>query len=180
VAVQTAKLSLEEFMILPDRPGVDLELCDGEVMEAPLPSPYHMHLQERIKDLLAAFLADRYFVRVEFGYGFAGEGHRAGVGAVPLEKWTRIENRKDYPAPPPELLIEILSPSNTAMELNRLRDLCFRNGCIQFWEVDPELKIITVFEPDRDPHVYRPGAQIPLAALTGKGETVALDKIFAG
>ena len=165
-------------MLLPDRPGVDLELFEGEVVEVPLPSEYHIDLQERIKDLLRALLGDRYFIRVEFSYGFAAQGHRADVAAVPLEKWNRREKRRDIPPPPPELLVEVLSPVNTTIRMNRLRDLCFENGCLQFWEVDPDLKIVTVFEPNRDPHVYRQGSLISLAAVTGKAETLAVDRIF--
>jgi Uma2 family endonuclease len=78
----------------------------------------------------------------------------------------------------PDVLVEILSPSNPTMELNRLRDLCFRNGCVQFWEVDPQPKIVTVLERDRDPHVYRSPAQISLHTLTGTSDAVAVD-IFA-
>jgi Uma2 family endonuclease len=172
-------MSLEEFMLLPDRPGVDLELFDGEVVEMPLPSGHHIDLQERIKDLLANLIGDRYFIRVEFPYGFAAEGHRADVGAVPLEKWSRRQKRRDLPPCPPELVIEILSPVNTTLRMNRLRELCFGNGCLQFWEADPDLKIVTVFEPDRDHHVYRAGGVISLTAVTGKSGILAVDRIFS-
>ena len=178
MAVGTAKLSLEEFMLLPDRPGVGLELCDGEIVEVLLPSEYHMHLQERISLLLKAALEPRYHIRFEYSYGVAGDGHRADVGAVPVAKWEKGEKRKDLPPGPPDLLVEILSPSNTTLALNRLRDLCFQHGCLQFWEVDPELKIITVFESDRDPHIYRSRGKVPLRAVTGAGEAIAVDEIF--
>lgn len=180
VAVETAKLSLEEFMHLPDRPGVDLELWDGEVVEVPRPTGYHMHLQEHISLLLKAVLEPKYFIRVEFSYSFASESHRADVGAVPIERWKRDARRRDLPSlGSPTVLVEILSPSNTTLELNRLRELCFRNGCLQFWEVDPDLKIVTVFEPDRDAHIYRAGSEIPLRAVTGSHESVPVDSIFA-
>lgn len=183
MAVETAKLTLEEFMQLPDRPNVDLELCDGEVVEVPLPSGYHMQLQDRLSELLRSLIAGQYYVRLEFGYGFQGEGHRADVAAVGLARWRATVNSRASRTLPfagaPELLIEILSPSNTAMELNRLRNLCFQNGCLQFWEVDPGLRIVTVFALNSDPRVYRSPDTISLRAITGGPETVAVDQIFA-
>ena len=178
MAIGTAKLSLEEFLLLPDRPGADLELSDGEIIEVPPPSKYHMQLQERLSLLLKTVLGSRYHVRFEFSYAVAGDAHRADVGAVSLAKWEQ-EDKKNLPPSPPELLIEILSPSNTTLALNRLRDLCFRNGCLQFWEVDPDLRIITIFAPDRDPHVYRSHSNVPLNAMTDGSEAVAVDEIFA-
>lgn len=46
--------------------------------------------------------------------------------------------------------------------MNRLRALCFQNGCLQFWEVGPDLKIVTVFERDCDAHVYRVDSETPV------------------
>jgi len=180
VAVAIGKLSLEEFMRLPDKPGVDLELFDGEVVAMPLPSEYHLHLQERIKELVHKQIGARYFVRVEFSYGAGADAHRVDVGAVPIEKWMRLrEKRRDVPPPPPELIIEVRSPSNTSLEMNRLREVCFANGCLQFWEVDPDLRIITVFERERDPHVYRSGSSILLTVFGDLNGAVTVDEVFA-
>jgi Uma2 family endonuclease len=178
----TVKMPLAEFMRLPDRENADLELCDGEVVEVPLPSPYHMYLQETLEPMLRSVLPEGFFIRKEFSYGFDGEAHRADIGAVPLERWNSAVSSpagKVLPFPgAPDLLIEILSPSNTAMELNRLRRLCFENGCKQFWVVDPGLKTILVFERLGPHPEYGGGDSIPLRAVTGGDQVLPLTSIF--
>jgi Uma2 family endonuclease len=178
----TVKMPLAEFMRLPDRENADLELCDGEVVEVPLPSLYHMYLQETLEPMLRSVLPEGFFIRKEFSYGFKGEAHRADIGAVPLERWNSAVSSpagKVLPFPgAPDLLIEILSPSNTAMELNRLRRLCFENGCKQFWVVDPGLKTILVFERLGPHPEYGGGDSIPLRAVTGGDQVLPLTSIF--
>ena len=44
----------------------------------------------------------------------------------------------------PDLIIEILSPSNTATEMSRKKNLYLAAGVSEFWIVDPELKQIEV------------------------------------
>ena len=36
----------------------------------------------------------------------------------------------------PDLVIEILSPSNTVAQMRDKKKLCLENGSVQFWEVD--------------------------------------------
>ena len=44
----------------------------------------------------------------------------------------------------PDLVIEILSPSNTAMEMDRKKNLYLKAGIQEFWIVNPELKQIEI------------------------------------
>lgn len=46
----------------------------------------------------------------------------------------------------PDLVIEVLSDSNTAQEMNRKRSDYFQHGVRELWLVDPRLKTIEVFE----------------------------------
>lgn len=46
----------------------------------------------------------------------------------------------------PDFVLELLSPSNTSVESNRLRDLCLANGCTEIWFVDPESRNVQVHQ----------------------------------
>jgi Uma2 family endonuclease len=45
----------------------------------------------------------------------------------------------------PNLVIEILSPSNTAIEMNRMLGLYQSAGVQEYWVIDPEGKVIEVY-----------------------------------
>lgn len=47
---------------------------------------------------------------------------------------------------PPDLLIEVLSPSNRAHDQTRKRDLYARGGVREYWIVDPEQRVIEVID----------------------------------
>jgi len=76
----------------------------------------------------------------------------------------------------PELVIEVLSPSNTAAELRAKKKLCLENGSEQFWVVDEEHREIEVSTPDGRTVTYKTGQQIPL--FFAPGASILVDAIF--
>jgi Uma2 family endonuclease len=73
----------------------------------------------------------------------------------------------------PEIVVEVLSPSNSALEVLRKRELCFGSNCEQFWIIDTESKLIEIYLTGGAVCTYRPGERIPLG-----GTTIAVDDIF--
>jgi Uma2 family endonuclease len=80
----------------------------------------------------------------------------------------------------PDMAVEILSPSNTAIEMNRKLKLYQEAGIREYWTVDPENKYIGTYRLQGDIYVlqaYRvrdtaepaifPGLQVELSALFG-------------
>jgi Uma2 family endonuclease len=86
----------------------------------------------------------------------------------------------------PDLVIEILSPTNTGEEYVRKFNLYLRAGVREYWVVAPQSKTVQVFEL-RDGS-YRgtfyaaegaaPGAAVPSAVL--EGLSISLSEVFAG
>ena len=70
----------------------------------------------------------------------------------------------------PELVIEVLSPSNSASRMYRLERLCMNNGCQEFWTVDLDdqsIRVVrgdkvTVYERVRTPFRYRCSTRVQL------------------
>jgi len=76
----------------------------------------------------------------------------------------------------PDLVIEILSPSNTAAEMLAREQLCLENGAREFWIVDPEHKQVKISTPEGRTATYKAGGAIPVFFAPEK--TIAVDAIF--
>jgi Uma2 family endonuclease len=75
----------------------------------------------------------------------------------------------------PALIVEVLSPSNTAVKLNRRRILAMSAGPEEFWIVDLEGR--TVFVTNLScARTYAAGEAIQLKIFGG---TIGVDDIFA-
>jgi Uma2 family endonuclease len=77
----------------------------------------------------------------------------------------------------PELVIEILSPSNTKPRLREYAALCLANGCEEFWAIDRKHKKVTVTDRNGQSIEYSSGMNVPLTVLSGT--SVAVDRIFS-
>lgn len=90
--------------------------------------------------------------------------------------WARHEadlvNEEFFGAP--DLVNEVLSPSNTAAEMDDKQKLCFSNGCREFWLVNEDKKTVCVlladapggwFGIDDIIHSETLGADIPVSEL---------------
>ena len=65
----------------------------------------------------------------------------------------------------PELVIEVMSPSNTVLDIDRLRSACFKDECIEFWVVNMELRTVTVYTRKFEVHLHVEGSEIPLISF---------------
>jgi Uma2 family endonuclease len=74
------------------------------------------------------------------------------VPDVAFAHWERFPDRKipEQPIPSlvPDLVIEVLSDSNTKPEMERKRSEYFSSGVRLVWEVDPVARTVTVYTPD--------------------------------
>jgi len=79
----------------------------------------------------------------------------------------------------PSLVVEILSPSNTATEMQRKFSLYKKAGVREYWVVDPETKEVTVFLFGENPgfNVYKSMDAVPVAVLPGLN--ILLEQVFA-
>lgn len=123
----TALLTFAEFEQLPDAPG-KRELIDGELIEMPPHKLSHSIIAKRICKLLLERLDDSQ-VWMETGYGIAGGWLQPDVSV------TRPDHpqQNDYFVGGPLVAVEILSPSNTAAEVERKLTLFLQEGSEEVW-----------------------------------------------
>ncbi len=75
----------------------------------------------------------------------------------------------------PDIVVEVLSPSNTADEICEKERLCLENGAKEFWVVDPRLRQVRISTPDAHTITWRSGQEIALPLFSGK---LKVDDIF--
>jgi len=80
----------------------------------------------------------------------------------------------------PDLVVEILSPSNTAIEMERKFTLYMEASVREYWIVDPEnkrLKVHLFREGVITTDTYASGSTVPVAIFPGLN--IALEQVFA-
>jgi Uma2 family endonuclease len=167
VASSTTKLmTFAEFERTPEPPnGFRQELRHGELVNVPPPKIEHSRVQWRIRHLLESAAGVAGIVTTEIGFRVRDREYRiVDVAFVSKVRW---DSAKDYLDGAPEIVVEVLSPSNSATEMIERERLCLENGCQEFWLVDPELQLIRISTPDGRAVTYRAGQEIPLPLLNG-------------
>jgi Uma2 family endonuclease len=155
--------TVEEYRQLPDREDVIQELHFGMVVTLSRPKIGHTKLQFRFVDLLRPKVQHLGIVGTEIAFRALPEYELRGadVAFVSRERW-EATSADDNLHGSPELVIEVLSPSNTKAEMHEKAVLCLSTGTQQFWVADAKKRTISVTPKDGVPVVYRMGDRIPL------------------
>jgi Uma2 family endonuclease len=171
-------MTFAEFEQLPNPRGKRLELHHGELVEVAEPKHKHYLRQRRIRRLIESVAGHAGEVDIEMAYRPLAEYEcwAADVAFVSRKRWDAIPPNGNLSGAP-ELVIEVLSPSNTAPEMREKRKLCLENGAREFWVVDDDYREIEVWTPDDRSLTYRSGQEIPL--FFAPGTSLRVDDIFA-
>jgi Uma2 family endonuclease len=173
-------MTIEEFDRLEPPEGIEYELVDGELYEVTYPSYVHNLLIKRLDNLLARFQKGE--VLQERGFQIPGRPRatkrRADVCLLTPERDRRARIDNDVIGAP-DMVVEVLSPSNSFEFVKRVASLCVRNGCAEFWAVSPMECSVTVWRAGTKVITpYQLDDTIPQNAL-GIGP-VAVREIFDG
>ena len=80
----------------------------------------------------------------------------------------------------PDLVVEVLSPSNTETEIRDKQKLCLETGSREFWIVDTDLREVEVSTSGGQTVTYKSGQEIPLFFVENPGGgRLAVDAIFS-
>ena len=174
-ATKTAWMTVAEFLEIPEAATGYNELHHGEVVPMAFPKWGHEQIQDRIQMLLKALLSGKGAVRMEMAFRPLPEHElwRADVGFVTALRTDSI-GEDEYLMGAPDLVVEVLSPSNTVDEINDKMSMCLENGCASFWVVDPKRRRVSVTEGDLTKH-YNHAARIVCSVLA---EELAVRSIF--
>lgn len=176
VATTTTRLmTFEEYDAIPNPPHGRYELHHGELVNVPFPEQPHVRAQWQLRRLLEQAAGKDGFVDEEIPYRPRPEHEcwGADIAYMPRKRWDSIDR---WLFGVPELVVEILSPSNRAAEMRDKRKMCLENGAREFWIVDLQQREVEISTPDGHSVTYRSGQQVPLFFATGA--TIAVDAIF--
>ena len=157
-------MTVEEFSVLPESVGeYNYELHHGELVPVPRPKFKHYVLQSWLRDLLRRLAPPGSFVDIEMAFQAVPEYDLrvADVAFLKAERFAKVDH-ESYIQGAPDLIIEILSPSNTAREMYEKEQLCLANGCREFWVFDPDKHYVRVAHANGPTITYRPGESILL------------------
>jgi Uma2 family endonuclease len=148
------QLSAEEFAELPEpADGTQQELVRGKVVVMPPPSGYQGAVCSRIVRRLSTWIEDRELgILTSNDSGVILERDPDTVRAPDLAFFSkeRLPNfpRTGYPAVPPDLAIEVLSPSDVFLRMLGKVEMYLRAGVRLVWVIVPEDNGVSVHVPD--------------------------------
>ncbi len=180
MAATTHLLTVEEFMQLPDDSrGWRQELYHGEPITLPPPKLKHGLIRRNLVKLLEPWAEKGGLVDKEVGYRPVPQYQfwTADVAYLAAERF-RQADPEDNVMGAPELVIEVLSPSNTAAEIYDKEQTCLANGSKEFWVVDPKRRTLRVTTQDGHTRTYVSGQAVPLGVL-GSDATLRVDDVLA-
>ncbi|HEY1337770.1 MAG TPA: Uma2 family endonuclease [Bryobacteraceae bacterium] len=177
-ATITRQMTVEEFRSLPETGPFYYELRNGELVKVTRPKMKHQRLQRKLRILLEAAAGQMGVVECEVAFRALADFDLrvADVAYVNRERWESVDDEDNLHGAP-DLVVEILSPSNTVSEILDKEKLCLENGCSEFWLVDGDRRQIKVSTPDGITTTYRSGQEIPLRVFGGG--SLKVDAVFA-
>jgi Uma2 family endonuclease len=167
-------MTFAEYEQIPNPPDGVYELYHGELVKVGFSKQPHVRAQWQLRRLLESAAGSAGIVKEEMPFRPLPEYECwcADVAYLSEPRWDGIG---DYLFGVPELVIEILSPSNSAAKLREKKKLCLENGAVQFWMVDVDIREVEVSTRDGRFVTYKSGQEIPLFF----GGSLPVDAIFA-
>jgi Uma2 family endonuclease len=183
----TTYLTADEFWELPEVEGKRLELIEGYVIEMPPAGPRHNEIAFYLAVLIFQFVRQhRLGWASGDGTGYLIRGERESV-LIPDASFVAAERIPPGETPdtgwtfPPDLAVEVVSPSDRADDVNAKVTTYLQAGTRLVWVVWPRTRTIYAFRAGRadtlglndrlDGGDVLPGFSVPVAEIFAVGET---------
>ena len=146
----TALMTAEELMQLPDD-GSRYELVNGELEKMPPPGFPHGRIAMRLGIYVGQFILERGLgeaVATDTGFKLTSNPDTVlapDFAFITNERFREGQDIEGYWPGPPDLAVEVLSPSDRAGKVKQKISRWFSFGTRQVWIVDPKLSTITVY-----------------------------------
>jgi len=147
-----ALVTSEQYLALPDEfdqsgNRIRDELIGGEIVRMPPTSLPHDRVKMRIGFLLASFADVHRELRIEVlvEAGSKVSEFDTFVPDIAVVSIERFQGSARILQGPPELAIEIISPSETKKKITKKRESYLQNGSKTVWLVSVESRSVTVY-----------------------------------
>ena len=183
--ITTRRMTAEEFadwVQLPENANRWFELVRGEVIELPPPMKPHGAVAVNVVRVLAnhAYANAKGYCTCNDA-GVILERDPDTVRGPDIAYYEDAETFEDlhpkYGEVPPRLAVEILSPSDKAAQITRKITDYLTNGVEVVWLIDPEQRIVTVYQPDKTPVIVQGDQELTCESIL-PGFRCVLDELF--
>ncbi len=152
--LQLSAEEFEHFVMQPENRERSFELIAGEVVEV-VSNGKSSALGARLTVLAGGFIYQNklgFVTGADGGYWINGERYIPDFAFVSRQKQAK-PTTEAYNHIPPDLAVEVLSPSNTPDEIAIKVDNYLRAGVI-VWVINPDAERVTVHQPSQSPKTY--------------------------
>jgi Uma2 family endonuclease len=174
----TTRMTAAEFLALPET-NQPTELLNGVMIVSPSPVPNHQLTSNHLEMLVVALMPNGTMFHAPIDL-YLDDANIPQPDIVWIAENSRCVIGKKYLEGPPELVIEIFSPSTERKDRKDKFNLYQRFAIPEYWMVDPELEFIEVYVLENGLYkrlgVFEPGDSFVSPILGGK--SVEVSKIF--
>lgn len=151
MAATLTPFTADDYRRLPEG-GPRFQLIEGEFYMAPAPNRYHQDVSRNIEFLLLKYLEKHPIGRVYHAPFdvYLSENDVLQPDIVYVSNANSGILTEEGARGAPDLVIEILSPSNAYLDRGVKRGVYARAGVKELWLVDPATQNVDVFELARD------------------------------
>jgi Uma2 family endonuclease len=153
------KYTYDDYAKLPE--GAPYQLIGGMLVKSPAPVPYHQGLAGRLH-LVFAELEKQGKGKVYFSpidvYLSDIEAYQPDLIFIDSSRLEIIGEKKIEG--PPDIVIEILSPSNAYFDLRHKMDMYEKYGVKEYWIVDPPSKTVELHQNGEEGYELRAKAKM--------------------
>ena len=181
-ATSTALITAEELMELPDD-GFRYELINGELEKLPPPGPPHGRIALRLSVPLTQFIWDHGLgeaFATDTGFKLTSNPDTVlapDYAFVTNERFAEGRDTEGYWPGPPNLAVEVLSPSDRPGKVKQRISRWFSFGAKQLWIVDPKRRTVTVYRSPSDTTTFSGSDSLEAPDLL-PGFRISLDWLF--
>jgi Uma2 family endonuclease len=170
-------MTLAEYKARPETTHPQ-ELIHGELIVSPTPKPQHQRLVVRILNAIQNIMSEGEVFLSPLDVYIAGHALQPDVFWVAPDSKCVI-GADGYHEGPPDLVVEIVSPSSRRRDRADKFDIYEQAGVREYWIVEPESQFLEVFVL-KDGHFARQGAYAQGMHFTSVtlAADINIDRIF--
>ena len=148
--VRTTRLTYDEFLApqdLPEYDGLRLELIEGKLFVSAVPNLFHQRVSSTMAVALDPYVRSRklgivFYAPTEIRLA-TDTAVQPDIIFVSRERMHLLKTRNIEGAP--DLVVEILSPSNRRVDLERKKGVYERLGVPEYWIIDPDRRDVSIY-----------------------------------
>jgi Uma2 family endonuclease len=171
--------AFEAFTQLPENNGRDFEFIAGKVVEKMVSRPRQSSVAMRLGGYMTVFVLQHNLGRVtgaDGGYRVGRERYIPDVAYISKARQP-VQPEDAYNPLPPDLAVEVVSPSNTDEDI-RVKVMNYVAVGAVVWVIDPDRQRVEVYQPGQAVIVLGAGTTLDGGTLL-PGFTLALADLFA-